>query len=165
MSTLLVLSQDQLPSTRFILPIAATLIICPFKQIFIYVRACYRVTYLKNRSNIYSLVYCPYLLQCVKIGNTIKYSKNTIWGILRDAQKNTQKILPGRANSPKKYSKNTPRSIFWVLFGELALPGSIFWVCFWASLRIPQIVFLEHVHKTLFLHSVADMASISINII
>ena len=61
-------------------------------------------------------LYCPYLLHCVKIGNTIKYSKNTIWGILRDAQKNTQKILPGRANSPKTYSKNTPRSIFRVLF-------------------------------------------------
>ena len=61
-------------------------------------------------------LYCPYLLHCVKIGNTIKYSQNTIWGILRDAQKNTQKILPGRANSPKKYSKNTPRSIFGVFF-------------------------------------------------
>ncbi len=30
----------------------------------------------------------------------IKY-KHTIWGILRDAQTNTQKILPGRAHSPK----------------------------------------------------------------
>ena len=31
-----------------------------------------------------------------------KYSKNTSWGILRDAQENIEKIPPGRANSPQK---------------------------------------------------------------
>ena len=51
-----------------------------------------------------------------------KYSKNTIWGVLRDTQKNTKEILPGRANSATNTPKILPGVLLEYFWGKIEIP-------------------------------------------
>ena len=79
-------------------------------------------------------LYWAYLLHCVKIGNTRIYSKNTILGILRDAQKILKKYFWGEPTRPKILN---------------ILPG-IFLEYFWNKIEIPREAAAEGRHSIFY---------------
>ena len=55
---------------------------------------CFQCLEMHLKARVYTL-HLPRVATVCKIGNTQKYSKNTIWGLSEGTLQNIQKILPG----------------------------------------------------------------------